>query len=159
MQQGTAKTQTGFSAKAYREERNNPGTSIKKRTCSAKEEMMAQGWATRLEGKDEDVGEDEKDEEEPGPEAADQANLQRDGAQERYEDSLAHREDIIHRAHAIGGNSVVGDEEADGRVHGRHQNAVLPERQCRQARPRVVRLRQATTNQRKSHVLISENTP
>ena len=58
-------------------------------------------------------------------------DLQGDGAQQSGEDSLADGEDVVHGALAVGARGVEGDEEADGRVHGRHQHPVLPKRQRR----------------------------
>ena len=69
------------------------------------------------------------------------ADLQGDGAQQRSEHGLADGEDVIHGAHGVGADGIIGDEEADGRIHARHQHAVLPERQRRQRAPWVVRLR------------------
>ncbi len=102
------------------------------------EEWQEVGCGACLEGEHEDVGEDEEDEEEPGPVAADQAHFQGHRAQQRHKHSLADGEDVVGGAHAVGGGGVVWDEEADRRIHRRHQHAVFPKRQRRQARPRVV---------------------
>ncbi len=60
------------------------------------------------------------------------ADLQGDCAQQRCEHGLAHGEDIIPGALAIGTDGIVGDEEADGGIHCCHQDSILPEGQRRQ---------------------------
>ena len=79
-------------------------------------DALLDGGKDHLKGVNQPVGQEDEDEEGPGPVAGDDTDLQCDRAQQADEDHFADRVDISDGVLACFHDAVVGDEEGDGGV-------------------------------------------